>query len=97
LRDDSGAAGLKAWFKTWVGPIGYDLHAVSIAAGGDVAYAHYLIHMTGRKVDGAQVDLWFRTTTGFRKVSGTWKVAHDHDSVPFYMDGSYRAAVDLKP
>jgi len=24
-------------------------------------------------------------------------VAHEHVSVPFYMDGSNRAAVDLKP
>jgi hypothetical protein len=24
-------------------------------------------------------------------------VTHEHMSVPFYMDGSYRAAVDLKP
>jgi len=24
-------------------------------------------------------------------------VTHEHVSVPFYMDGSYRAAVDLKP
>jgi len=24
-------------------------------------------------------------------------VTHEHVSVPFYTDGSYRAAVDLKP
>jgi PhnB protein len=26
-----------------------------------------------------------------------WKIAHLHQSVPMYMDGSLRAAVDLKP
>ena len=26
-----------------------------------------------------------------------WKIMHEHSSVPFYMDGSFKAAVDLKP
>jgi PhnB protein len=30
-------------------------------------------------------------------VRGAWKIVHEHSSTPFYMDGSYRAAVDLKP
>jgi ketosteroid isomerase-like protein len=34
---------------------------------------------------------------GFRKIDGKWAIAHEHSSVPFYMDGSYKAAVDLKP
>jgi PhnB protein len=38
-----------------------------------------------------------RATVGFRKVDGKWRVVHEHVSVPFYMDGSYKAAVDLKP
>ena len=32
-----------------------------------------------------------------RKIRGDWRIVHQHESVPFYMDGSYRAAVDLKP
>jgi hypothetical protein len=31
------------------------------------------------------------------KTAGRWLVAHEHISVPFAMDGSYRALVDLKP
>jgi PhnB protein len=41
--------------------------------------------------------VWFRLTLGLRKLGGEWKIAHHHESVPFYMDGSYRAAVDLVP
>ena len=41
--------------------------------------------------------MWMRSTLGFRKVSGAWKIAHGHSSLPFVMDGSYRAALDLKP
>ena len=38
-----------------------------------------------------------RVTACHRKINGKWLITHEHVSVPFYMDGSYRAAVDLKP
>jgi SnoaL-like domain len=44
-----------------------------------------------------KVDVWTRSTAVFRKEGGAWKVMHVHSSVPFYMDGSLKAAVDLKP
>ena len=53
--------------------------------------------MRGTKTDGTQVDLWVRATVGYRKHEGRWTVVHEHVSVPFYMDGSERAALDLKP
>jgi ketosteroid isomerase-like protein len=40
---------------------------------------------------------WFRQTLCFRKINGAWTIVHEHESVPFYMDGSFRAAIDLKP
>jgi PhnB protein len=33
-------AGLRGWFDTWEGPVGYDLHDFSITAGDDLAYCH---------------------------------------------------------
>ena len=42
-------------------------------------------------------DLWFRATLGFRKIDRKWTITHEHSSVPFYMDGSFKAAIDLKP
>ena len=36
-------------------------------------------------------------TLCFRKSDGQWRIAHAHESVPYYMDGSVKAAVDLKP
>jgi ketosteroid isomerase-like protein len=91
------AKGLEAWFATWRGPIGYEIHDLTIGAGQDIAFCHSLNRMSGTKTDGEKVDLWFRQTLCFRKVGGAWKVTHEHESVPFYMDGSMRAAVDLKP
>jgi PhnB protein len=91
------AAGLNAWFATWRGGLGYELHDLRIAVGGDAAFSHSLNRLRGTKTDGEANDLWFRHTLGFRKRGGDWKIVHEHESVPFYMDGSYRAAVDLKP
>jgi PhnB protein len=88
---------LQAWFATWSSPIGYDLADLKIQAAGDVAFAHGLAHMTGAKTDGEDVDLWFRCTLGLREHGGAWSIVHAHESVPFLMDGSFKAAVDLKP
>jgi ketosteroid isomerase-like protein len=89
--------GLQAWFATWRGPLGYEIRDLKVTAGDDAAFAHSLARLRGRKTDGERADVWFRQTLCFRKVGGEWKIAHQHESVPFYMDGSYRAAVDLKP
>ncbi len=82
---------------TWDGPIGLELGDLDVVVGEDVAFAHGLQRMRGRKTGGEAVDLWFRSTFCLRKVGGEWLVAHEHASVPFYMDGSFRAAVDLAP
>ena len=58
-------------------------NAVSSPAAKSVAYGSF--------------DMWNRATIGFRRIDGRWLITHLHSSVPFYMDGSFRAAVDLKP
>jgi ketosteroid isomerase-like protein len=90
-------AGLEGWFRTWDGPIGYDIGDLVIEASDDVAFCHGLTHMTGTKTDGERVDLWFRSTVGLRRTAAGWQITHEHDSTPFYMDGSGRAATDLRP
>jgi ketosteroid isomerase-like protein len=91
------AKDLRAWFATWHGPIGYEMRDLNLTAGDDAAFCHNLSRLSGTKTDGEKVDIWFRQTLCFRKIGGEWRIAHQHESVPFYMDGSYRAAVDLKP
>jgi PhnB protein len=97
LKASGGKGGLTDWFATWDGPIGYGMKDLKIVAGDDVGFAHGLVHMTGRKVDGEKIDMWFRQTFGLKLARGAWKIIHEHGSVPFYMDGSLKAAVDLQP
>ena len=90
-------AAMEKWFATWDGPIGWAMGDLTVEIGGDIAFAHGLGHMTGTKTDGEKPDVWTRVTVGFRRIDGTWKVTHRHNSVPFLMDGSGKAALDLKP
>ena len=77
-----------------------------LCVGADVPL--HLIEPLGFRLDEAavkragidhweKVDLWVRCTAGLSRRGGAWKITHQHTSVPFLMDGSFKAAVDLKP
>ena len=87
----------ESWFATWQGPIGTEIRDLDIAVSGDLGVSHSLNMMSGRSASGYEVQLWYRQTLSFRRVDGAWKIAHEHTSVPFHMDGSFSAATDLKP
>ena len=90
-------AGLEQWFATWDGPVRIDADAMTIEVAGDLAVAWSLRHMTGIKVGGAAQSLWFRSTAVLRRDGEMWKIAHLHESVPFAMDGSGKALLNLTP
>jgi uncharacterized protein (TIGR02246 family) len=85
-----------AWLAGWEGPIQIDARDVNLIVDGDLAFVSAFNRMSGRQ-GGEDQDMWYRTTMCLRKSGGRWRIVCDHSSVPFYMDGSYRAAVDLKP
>jgi uncharacterized protein (TIGR02246 family) len=91
-------AELEKWLATWDGGIRLSVAELAITVDGALAAAHCLSRMEGRnRAQGADADLWYRTTWVLEKSGGAWRIAHQHDSVPFYMDGSFGAAVNLKP
>jgi ketosteroid isomerase-like protein len=92
-----GRRGVQDWFATWDGPLQIELRPATVFVGADIAWAYQLIRMGGRKLGGEVVSMWYRETLCFRRLGGAWLIAHEHQSVPFYMDGSFRAAVDLQP
>jgi PhnB protein len=94
---DATRAGLKSWFQSWRGPIGYKVSDLDIVVSGDVMFCTSINRLTGSRTDGTETDVWLRVTAGFRRTGGNWLIVHEHVSVPFYMDGSLKAAVDLKP
>jgi uncharacterized protein (TIGR02246 family) len=89
--------GLEEWFSTFQGPIGYEVRNLEITIGGDIAFSNSINRLSGKRTSGEETDVWVRATVCYRKIDGKWLVTHEHVSVPFYMDGSDRAALDLKP
>ena len=86
--------GVATWLGGWDGPIQIDAFDVNLTVDRELAFSSALTRMRGR-INGEDQDMWFRTTMSseHQRAMG---IVHDHSSVPFYMDGSYRAA-DLKP
>jgi PhnB protein len=97
LRKSPHKDDLTGWFATWEGAIGLEMRDVAITSGDDIACCHSLVHLTGTRTDGETTDVWYRETLCLRRLGDRWSIAHVHESVPMHMDGSYRAAIDLKP
>jgi ketosteroid isomerase-like protein len=77
------------------GPMIFEVHDLSIAAAGDVAFSHFLVRCGGTGDDGQEQSGWTRGTVGWRKTSGSWKVVHEHFSAPFDM-ASGKALLELE-
>lgn len=88
---------LTDWFATFHGSLGLELRDLQVTMGGDAAFCHGFVHLTGNRTHQDETNLWFRLTFGLRKIDDLWKITHAHESVPFLMDGSDKAALDLRP
>jgi uncharacterized protein (TIGR02246 family) len=90
--------GIRAWFAGFDGPVQITYRDPIVHQDGDLALAHTLSQMTSTLAGQHEpFSIWFRSTFGLRRIDGAWRITHRHDSTPFYMDGSYRAATDLEP
>ena len=87
---------LEKWFSTFTSPIDCEMRDLSIAAGNDVAWCHFLNRFSGSTRAGGALDMWVRFTVCLRKIDGHWMVTHEHASVPFDVETG-RASVDLAP
>ena len=90
------AGSLQAWMDGWDGPIETTYRDVRIVTSGDLAVCHGLVHTASTR-GGEPAAWWARMTTALARTGDGWRIIHDHVSVPFYMDGSTRAAIDLEP
>ncbi|MGO9339962.1 MAG: YybH family protein [Terracidiphilus sp.] len=88
----------QAWFDSWATPVEIEPSNFILTVGGDIAFAHGFLHMSGTKKGAAtQANFWMRETICLERQGSEWKIVHEHTSVPFYMDASLRPAFDLQP
>ena len=99
LRHVGAEAKRKNWvdvFATYQPPLEYELRDVTITVGDDVAFGYSLNRVSGTLRNGQRSEFWLRWTACFRKIDGTWLIAHDHVSVPLDLE-SGGALLDLEP
>ena len=77
---DDGLA--QAWLDSFDTGPEITIHELSIHKDGDVAFCHSLNRLLGRRNDGKEIDLTMRSTLGFRRAGGEWKIIHAHTSLP---------------
>ena len=95
-RTGLDVAGLQEWLDGWDGPVLLTLQDILVDVSGDLAICHGLLHTEAGR-GGEPVGWWARITSALRRFGDDWLVIHEHVSVPFHMDGSFRAAIDLEP
>jgi ketosteroid isomerase-like protein len=89
---------LAAWLDSWEGPVEQQMRDLTIVVSGDLAFCHGLCKVSATtNVDSQRAEWWQRLTACLSRIDGGWKIVHEHTSVPFHMDGSFRAATDLQP
>ncbi len=99
LRYVGADAYRKPWeevFSSFPGPIGYEIHDLSISVGDDVAFTHSLNRISGTMNTGHKTDLWVRCTACLRKINGKWLIVHTQVSVPVDLEQG-KAVLSLKP
>jgi ketosteroid isomerase-like protein len=87
----------QGWLDGWDGPVEIELRDPTIETDGDLGLCHGLQYVRARTREGEDAAWWSRLTLVFARTGDGWQITHEHNSVPFYMDGSYRAAIDLDP
>ena len=75
------------WQPATQGEGQFELEDLSVTAGADVAFAHCFIRCGGVLPNGKTFEDLVRATFCLRKVSGSWKVAHQHISKPIQVAG----------
>ena len=93
----SDVAQLQAWFDEKGGSVWSDVRDLAVTVSGDLALCTSLNSMGAPPESPQPFALWYRSTLGLSRIGGEWRIAHEHTSTPFYMDGSMRAATDLEP
>jgi ketosteroid isomerase-like protein len=98
LEQNGAEAVRRSWaisLGSFEGPIEYEVDHLDICMSGDIAFSRSLAQFGGTTKEGTHVMNRLRTTFGFRKIAGQWKVIHEHISVPFDMK-SGRALLALE-
>jgi ketosteroid isomerase-like protein len=69
---------------------------MNVTRDGKMAFATYIVHLTGKRKDGNAMDVTMRITDVLRKADEKWLIVHEHVSVPVEL-ASGKADLTSKP
>ena len=75
----------KAWidmFSRFSGRPKITISDLCITVDCNVGFSHSFMNTRGTDIQGQPVDRTVRVTAGYRKIGGSWLIAHEHISVP---------------
>jgi ketosteroid isomerase-like protein len=99
LQHVGAAAKRNNWwnvFSIYQRPLSYEIRDLTLTVGDDVAFGHGFIRIAGTLKSGTRTERWLRATMCFRKIAGTWRIAHDQVSAPLDLE-SGKALLNLEP
>jgi uncharacterized protein (TIGR02246 family) len=70
------------WFDEYDGPIGLEVHDLSVVASADVAFANLVVLDSGTRNNGIEGTVAVRATVCCRRSSDKWLITHEHISIP---------------
>jgi ketosteroid isomerase-like protein len=77
-----GVASTQLWLDSFEEGPNISMEELTIVDGGTAAFCHSINHLQGRRHDGQAVDVRMRSSLGFCKRDGHWKIVHAHTSFP---------------
>jgi ketosteroid isomerase-like protein len=93
---DSCRKRMEEWFSSFQGLIGFENFGLTITVGDVAAFCHSINRVNGIKIDGKNIEMFWRSTVCFRKADNKWAITHEHASVPFDVKTGL-ASLDVKP
>lgn len=87
---------MREWFDGYAGDIGFDVHQLHVTTENDLGFCSFLYNVSGTLKTGDVIDMWVRATLCCRRIDGTWRIVHDHESVPFD-PATGQAEISLRP
>jgi len=96
-RGQSGGD-IQRWFDSKSGPVRMSFHDLHLRLEGGLCLVQTLRHTrTPNPRDPDDAAWWSRLSLVLRRGPAGWRIVHERESVPYHMDGSFRAAVNLEP
>lgn len=82
--------GAAAYRRTWEAMFGFlpprldsEIQELDIQVSGDLAVMHCLQRLVNADTREAATCGWVRVSVNYQRLEGSWKVIHEHVSVPF--------------